>query len=178
MGTNGSQGRESDAIPGRRKVSGSGGRRQNHSLREQSKGCKRSEVADNDNRCWRRNPLRLACQDLIKKLPHGALRLQNRKAVVHRSRQVCIRESDATKRRAPQGLPRGRVSTFAEKEARLRIDVRVTPAIQHDAGDVAFGVKSRSAKHRRELLAYPLFIVSKRGAKHLGTSAMPLLLGR
>src|ERR1700682_3464213 len=46
-------------------------------------------------RLWTRSARLLVCNHLLKHLPYSALCLQNRKAMIHRSRQVGVGKSDS-----------------------------------------------------------------------------------
>ena len=83
----------------------------------------------------------------------------------------------------PKGLPR-RTSRGAGLPlvpyvpARLRADVRVAPAIEHDAGDIPDGVEAGPAEHVDELLADLPLVVPERRGQHLRASDLTLLLDR
>src|SRR5579884_3733890 len=96
----------------------------------------------------------------VKKLTDGAVGFQNGGFVVRRAGEVGVGESNSAERRGAQDLSRRGLAVFTEKEAWLRIDVSVAPAIQDDASNVAPGVKAGLRKHLGQLLADFPFIVA------------------
>src|SRR5579862_1430751 len=98
--------------------------------------------------------------------------------MVHRTSQVRVREGDSPERRGSQGVPRCRFSIFSEEKSRLRIEIRMAPAIQHNSRYVPLRLKPRTAEHFRKLLPDAPLIVAERRAKHLPAPTMPLLLRR
>jgi hypothetical protein len=64
--------------------------------------------------------------------------------MVHRSRQIRIRERDASERPCPQNISRCFSAILSKEKSGLRIQVRVSSPIQNDACDMAPGVETRS----------------------------------
>src|SRR6516225_10159370 len=116
--------------------------------------------------------LRHSCQ-----LRHRPLRLQDRKPVIHRTRQIRICERDPPKRRLSQHLARRRLAVLPEEKSRLWTQVRMPPAVQYDSRNILPRVEPCAPEHLRELLPNPLLIFPKRRRQHLPAPAVSLLLG-
>ena len=71
-------------------------------------------------------------QNLVQQLPHRPMRLQDRITMVHRPRQIRIRESDSPKWRTAQNVTRRRLAISTKEKSRLRIEIRVAPSIQNN----------------------------------------------
>jgi len=73
-------------------------------------------------------------EHLIHDLTNRPVRLQNRVTMIHGAGQIRIRKGDAPKRRAAQNLAGRGLSIASKEKSRLRIQIRVSPAIQNDRG--------------------------------------------
>ena len=67
--------------------------------------------------------------------------------MVHGAGKLGVGERDSPERGASQDLTRGGLATFAEEEARLRRKIRVAPAVEDDARNVAARLEARGLKH-------------------------------
>jgi len=112
---------------------------------------------------------------LMHELLHRAIRLANRVAVIARARKIGIRESDATVRTMPQDVPRRRLAVDAEKEAWLRIHVRVAPAIENDSRDIPAWIEPARREHVRHLLPERALVLRERSAEQRGAPTSSLL---
>ena len=74
-----------------------------------------------------------------------------------------------------QHIPRRRLAAHAEEEARLRIHVRVTPAIQDDPRDVATRIEAAGREHVGELLAERALVLRERCPQELRAPLRTLL---
>ena len=95
--------------------------------------------------------------------------------MIHRAGQVGVRERDATMRRVAQHIPRRRLAAHAEEETRLRVHVRVTPAIQDDPRDVATRIEPARREHVGELLPERALVLRERRPQELRPPLRPLL---
>src|SRR5437868_5277575 len=95
--------------------------------------------------------------------------------MVHCAGQIGIRKSYSAKRRSSQNFARRRFVVSTKEESGLRAQVGVAPTIQDNASDITPRVKTRTAKHVRELLPNLLFIVRERSPNHLSAAAISLL---
>src|SRR5439155_12371599 len=91
------------------------------------------------------------------------------------SSKIRIRKRDPTVRTIPQDVPRRRLAIDTEEKPRLRIHVRVTPAIENDAGDVPARIESAGREHVGELLAKCALVLRERRAEQLRACPAPLL---
>src|SRR2546430_17322419 len=89
------------------------------------------------------------------------MRFLERVPMVLRARLIGMRERDPAEGGVAERITGCRLAIGSEEEARLRIDEGVTPAIEHNAGNIAFGIEAGTAKHFRHLLANFAFIVAK-----------------
>ena len=89
--------------------------------------------------------------------------------------KVGIRKRDPTVRSIPQDIPRRRLATRAKEKPRLRIHVRVTPAIENDPGDVPARIESPGREHVGELLAECALVLGERRAEQLRAPPAALL---
>ena len=89
--------------------------------------------------------------------------------------KIRIRKRDPPVWTIPQDVPRRRHAVGAEEKPRLRIHVRMTPAIENDAGDVAARIESAGREHVGELLAERALVLRERRAEQLRASPAPLL---
>src|SRR5246127_1157219 len=85
-----------------------------------------------------------------------------------------MRERDSAKRTIAQRVARSRFSIQPKKETRLRINEGMAESIHHDARDIAFGIKTRSAKHLCHLLANLAFVINERSGHQFRTTQLPL----
>src|SRR5580700_8625125 len=106
------------------------------------------------------------------------MRLKDRVAVIHRTSQIRVRESDSSKGRVPQHLSRRRLAIVPKEKSRLRIEIRMTPPIQNNSRDVALCIKTCRRKHFRELLPDSPLILAERCGEHLAAPEMSLLFRR
>jgi hypothetical protein len=67
--------------------------------------------------------------------------------------KIRIRESNPTMRMIAQNIPRRRLAVGAEEKPRLRIHVRMAPAIQNDSRDVPARIESARREHVGHLFA-------------------------
>src|SRR6266436_1050326 len=96
---------------------------------------------------------------------HGSIGFANRVPMIAGPSEVRIRKRDPPVRTIPQDVPRRRLAIDAEKESRLRIHVRVAPAIENDAGDVPARIEPAGREHVGELLAERALVLRERGAE-------------
>src|SRR5207344_1987325 len=68
-----------------------------------------------------------------------------------------------------------RLAARAEEEARLRIHVRVAPAVQDDPGDVAARIEPARGEHVAELLAERALVLRERRPQQLRAPVRTLL---
>ena len=92
--------------------------------------------------------------------------------------EIGVRESNSTVRTIAQDVARRGFAVDAEKESRLRIHVRVTPAIENDPGDVPSRIEAAGREHVAELLAERALVLRERSAEQLRASSAPLLSDR
>ena len=86
--------------------------------------------------------------------------------------KIRVGKRDPTVRTIPQDVPRRRLAVAPEEEPRLRVHVRVTPAIENDAGDVPARIEAAGREHVGELLAESALVLRERGAEQgLSTGA-------
>src|SRR5947207_12123061 len=95
--------------------------------------------------------------------------------MIARAGEIRIRKSDPTVRTIPQNIPRRRLAVHAEKESRLRIHVRVSPAIEDDPGDVSPRIESAGREHVGHLLAERSLVLREGSAEQLRASSASLL---
>src|SRR5580700_6163732 len=105
--------------------------------------------------------------DAVKQLAGRALTLGDCRVVPRIAGKIRIGESNAPEGRSPQNLARRRLPILAEKEARLRAAIRVSPAIENDPCYVAPGVKSRRREHLGQLLPHATLILAKGSRQQL-----------
>src|ERR1700733_11500760 len=165
LGPTGKQRRKSNAVPARRPLRSGGLRREDFYLRQEIVECFVGGVLTLSFQgpppalARRRCVLRASTlQHLIHQLSHRPMRFQNRKPMIHRSRQIRVRKRNPPKRCTPQRLARRRLPIFPKEKSRLRIAVRMPPAIQNNSRDVPLRIESRPAKHEIHLLANPLLV--------------------
>src|SRR3954464_6582217 len=74
-------------------------------------------------------------------------------------RKVGVRKCDPAVRMTPQNVPWRRPAARAKEEARLRIHVCVTPAVEDDPRNIPARIESAGREHVAELLAeHPLIL--------------------
>src|SRR5579862_5720852 len=95
---------------------------------------------------------------------------QNRATMIHHPRKISIRKRDSAKSRRSQNLSGRRLSIHAKKEPGLRVQVRMPPAVQNNAGNIAACLETRARKHVRELFANLTFVVAKRRIQNFFSS--------
>ena len=98
--------------------------------------------------------------------------------MIARARKICIGESDPTVRMIAQDIARRRLAVDAEEESRLRIHVRVSPAIENDSGDIPAWIESTRREHVGHLLAECSLVLGERSAEQLCTPLQALLRDR
>src|SRR5690242_5487280 len=98
--------------------------------------------------------------------------------MVHGASKIGIREADPAERRRTQRFAPGRLATAAEKEARLRTQVGMAPAVQNDSGNVSLRVEAHRREHLRQLLTDSCFILVKRRSQKFRAAAMTLFFRR
>src|SRR5438552_3854834 len=89
--------------------------------------------------------------------------------------EIRIRKRDPTVRLIPQHIPRRRLAVRAEEKSRLRIHVRVSPAIEDDSRDVPARIKPAGREHVGHLLAERPLILRERSAEQFHTALCALL---
>ena len=87
--------------------------------------------------------------------------------MIARTREIRIRKRNPTVRLIPQDIPRRRLAVHAKEKTRLRIYVRVSPAIEDDSRDVPARIESAGRKHVGQLLAERSLILRERSAEQL-----------
>ena len=75
--------------------------------------------------------------------------------------KIRIRKRDPTVRTIPQDVPRRRFAIDAEEKPRLRIHVRVSPAIENDSRDVSARIESAGREHVGQLLAERFLVLGE-----------------
>jgi hypothetical protein len=95
--------------------------------------------------------------------------------MIARTRKIRIRKSNPTVRLIPQNIPRRRLSIRAEEESRLRIHVRVSPAIENYSRDISARIESAGREHVAELLAERALVLREGSAEQLRASSAALL---
>src|SRR5204862_3464480 len=110
-----------------------------------------------------------------RELLNRAIRFTNRVPMVAGPGKVGIRKRDPPVRPIPQDIPRRRLAIDPEEKPRLRIHVRVTPAIENDAGDVPARIESPGREHVGELLAECALVLGERRAEQLRAPPAALL---
>src|SRR5258708_19596819 len=98
--------------------------------------------------------------------------------MVHDPSEVGIRESDAPMRPIAQDLAGAGAPVRTEEKSRLRTQVRMPPAIQDEAGDIALWIETSAAEHHGKLLADPALVDAERRGKQFGSPASDLLSNR
>src|SRR6266852_2753613 len=102
-----------------------------------------------------------------RELLYRAIRLADRVTMIRRTRKIGIRKRDSSVRTPAQDVPRRRLAVDAEKEPRLRIHVRVAPAIENDSRDVPARIEPAGREHVAELLAEGALVLRERSAEEL-----------
>ena len=87
------------------------------------------------------------------------------------ARKVGIRKCNPTVRLIAQHIPRRRLAIQAKEKPRLRIHVRVSPAIEDDPCDVPARIESARREHVAELLAERALVLRERSAEELRASS-------
>src|SRR5438874_2649171 len=95
--------------------------------------------------------------------------------MIARTSEVSIGKRNSAVRVIAQDLPRRRLAINAEKEPRLRIHVRVSPAIENDPGDVPPRIEATGREHVPELLAECALVLRERSAEQLHAASASLL---
>src|SRR5262249_14837715 len=86
-----------------------------------------------------------------------------------------MRKRDTAERSVTQRIPRGRLALTSEEESRLGIYKRVSPTVEHDAGNIAFSIKAGRPEHISHLLANSPLVLTKRGGEQFRTALLALL---
>jgi hypothetical protein len=73
--------------------------------------------------------------------------------MIHNSGEVGVRECYFTEGFFSQNVAGRGLPIFTEKEARLRIQIRVAPAVQNNSSHVPARIESGARKHVGKLLA-------------------------
>jgi len=73
--------------------------------------------------------------------------------VIHCAREIRVRKRYSPVRSVAQDVTRCRLAVDAEKEARLRIHVGVSPAIEYDPRNVPARIEAARGEHVIELFA-------------------------
>src|SRR5437762_13394447 len=115
---------------------------------------------------WRRQSEQLA---------DCAIRFSNRIPVIARTRKIRIRKRNPPMRRTTQHIPRRRLAVRAEEKSRLRIHVRVSPAIEDDSRDVSARIESAGREHVGHLFAECSLVLCEGSAEQLRASSAALL---
>ena len=97
--------------------------------------------------------------------------------MVHRASQISVGKRNPAERCIAQNLARGRLTTSAKKESRLRTQISVAPAVQDNAGDVPLRAETGAAEHLRELFTDLSFIVSEGCSDQFRATPISLLFG-
>ena len=92
-------------------------------------------------------------QHSIEQLIHRAITFDERIPMVHSACKIGVGKRNSAERPRAQSFTRSRMAVQSEKEAGLRVDKGMSPPIEYDAGDIAFGIEARGGKHIRHLLA-------------------------
>src|SRR5580692_4256235 len=97
--------------------------------------------------------------------------------MVHGAGQIRVCECNSPEWSAAQSFARGGLAILTKKEAGLRAEIGVSPAIQNDSSDVTLSVESRTCKHQRKLSANAAFVIAEGCAHHFAAAAMALVFG-
>src|SRR5437899_8859690 len=95
--------------------------------------------------------------------------------MIHRTREIGIRERNAPMRVVAQDVARGGPAVRPKEKAGLRIHVRMAPAVQDYSGDVAPRVEAAWREHVAELLAKRALVLRERRAEQLRSTPAALL---
>src|SRR5260221_2084710 len=87
--------------------------------------------------------------------------------------KIRVGKRDPTVRTTAQDVPWRWLAVAAEEKPRLRIHVRVTPAIENDAGNVSARIEPAGREHVGELLAERALVLRERGAEQPRASPAP-----
>src|SRR5579863_9427055 len=97
--------------------------------------------------------------------------------MIHGAGEVGVGERDAAEWGGAENFARRRLAVRTEEKAGLRAEVRMAPAIQNDAGDVALRVEACAGKHLRELFTNAPFVFVERSGEQFGATALALRFG-
>src|SRR5262245_64909473 len=114
----------------------------------------------------------------IEKLAGSPLTFFDGCHVTRVSREVRISERDSTERGIAQDIAEGGLPVLAKKESRLWAGVGMSPAIENDAGDIAFCVKLRCVEHIGQLVTNLALVLAKGSGNELGAAARVLVFHR
>src|SRR5438034_976685 len=89
--------------------------------------------------------------------------------------EIRIRKRDPTVRTIAQNIPWRRLSVDAEEKSRLRIHVRVAPAVENDSRNVTSRIEAAGREHVGQLLAERSLVLRERSAEQLRTALCALL---
>src|SRR5215212_8776147 len=95
--------------------------------------------------------------------------------MIARTSEIGIRKRNPTMRLIAQNIPRCRLAIDAEEEPRLRIHVRMSPAIENDSRDVPARIESSRREHVTHLLAERPLVLREGSAEELRTTPRALL---
>src|SRR5256714_9956969 len=95
--------------------------------------------------------------------------------MIARPREIRIRKGDPAMRLIPQHIPWRQLTVRAEEKSRLRIHVRVSPAIENDSRDVPARIESGGREHVAELLGDRALVLRERSAEQFHTALCALL---
>jgi len=98
--------------------------------------------------------------------------------MIARTREVGGRKSNPPVRLVSQDIPRRRLTVQAEEESRLRIHVRVAPAVENDSRDVSPRIEAAGREHVAHLLAERSLVLRERSAEQLRATLGALLSDR
>jgi hypothetical protein len=98
-----------------------------------------------------------------------AISLTNRIPVIAGASEIRVRKSYPSVRTPAQHIPRRRLAVRAEEKSRLRIHVRVSPAVEDDSGDVTSRIESAGREHVAELVTERALVLRE------GRSNLPIV---
>src|SRR2546423_15536152 len=100
-----------------------------------------------------------------KELLNRAICFADGVAMVTGAGKVRVRKRNPPVRLIPQDVPRRRLAVSAEEKARLRIHVRMPPAIENDSRDVPPRIEPAGREHVTELLAERALVLRERSTE-------------
>ena len=108
-------------------------------------------------------------------LLHRAIGFTDGIPVIAGPGEIRIRKRNPTVGLVPEDIPRRRLAVQPEEEARLRIHVRMAPAIEDDSRDVSARVESARREHVAHLLAERPLVLREGSAEQFCASLGALL---